>query len=226
MYSLKIKDLPLEERPREKLIKYGSKNLTNSELLAIILGNGSKKQNVLHLSRDLLEKSNIKKLARKRISYLKKTFGIGEVKACKIVACFELGRRLSSFKECKNQTINQAKDLVKVIQAEMNNLKKEHLKCVFLNSRKRMIKEETIFIGTLDSSVIHPREIFKAAIEESAAAIIIIHNHPSGDIMPSDEDIIITEQIVETGKIIGIEVLDHIIIADGKYFSFKEMGYF
>lgn len=225
-YKLRIKDLPLEERPRERLVKHGPKTLSNSELLAIILRSGSKKENILELSKKILKENNIKSLSRKRITSLKNNSGIGEAKACQIIACFELGRRLAAFKEQSNPIIHNAKDIVKVFMVEMSSLKKEHFKGIFLDSRKRIIKDETIFIGSLNASIIHPREIFQVALEEGAAAVILLHNHPSGNPKPSDEDIEITKQLNKAGDILGIEVLDHIIIGNKRYFSFREKGYF
>lgn len=225
-YKLKIKDLPLEERPRERLIKYGPKALSNSELLAIILRNGSKKENVLELSKRLLKADNIKSLSRKRINSLKNNLGIGTAKACQIIACFELGRRLAAFKETSNPMINNVQDIAKIFMVEMSSLRKEHFKGIFLDSRKRIVKDETIFIGSLNASIIHPREIFQVALEEGSAAVILLHNHPSGNPEPSDDDISITKQLVKAGEILGIEVLDHIIIGNKKYFSFREKGYF
>ena len=220
--QLTIKDLPLEERPREKLIKYGPGVLTNAELLAIILGNGSKRENVLELSKNLLKENNLKSLSRKRVNALMRIFGVGQSKSCQIVSCFELGRRLASFKNPRSNSINNVGDVVKLFSPDMSSLKKEHFKGIFLDSRKRIIKDETIFIGSLNASIIHPREIFQAAFEEGAAAIILLHNHPSGDPKPSDDDIEITKQLVKAGEILGIEVFDHIIIGHNRYFSFKE----
>ena len=225
-YKLKIKDLPLEERPRERLIKQGSKALSNAELLAIILRNGSIMENVLDLSKKLLNIYNLKSLSRKRVNKLKTVFGIGEVKACQIIAAFELGRRLASFTDNKKQKIESAKDIARIFIPEMSSLKKEHFKGIYLDSRKRIIEEETIFIGNLNSSVVHPREVFQVALAEGAAALILLHNHPSGDPTPSEEDIKVTEELVECGKILGIEVLDHIIIGNRSYVSLKEKGYF
>ena len=225
-YKLKVKDLPLEERPRERLIKYGLKALSDYELLAIILINGSKKDNVIELAKKILKENNIKALSRKRINHLKKNLGIGEAKACQIAACFELGRRLASFKDEPSPVINSAADISKIFTAEMSSFKKEHFKGIFLDSRKRLIKDETIFIGTLNASITHPREIFQAALEEGAAAVILLHNHPSGNPDPSDDDIEVTKQVVNAGEILGIDVLDHIIIGNKKYFSFREKGYF
>ncbi len=219
-----IKKLPPDERPREKLIKYGPRTLTNSELLAIIISTGSKKENVLALSNKLFGKYNLKSLSKLKIGSLKKQLGIGDAKACKIIACFELGKRLSSFKETKRPVIKSAKDIAKLFIHDMGSLEKEHFKGIYLDTRKRIIKEETIFIGSLNESVVHPREIFKPALDESAAAIILLHNHPSGDPSPSSFDIKITEELVKAGNLLGIEVLDHIIIGGKKYISLKEKG--
>lgn len=217
MYKLKIKDLPLEERPRERLVRKGPKSLSNAELLAIILRNGSNKENVLELSKRVLNNYNLKSLSRKRINILKKQFGIGEVKACQIIACFELGRRLAAYNEDKYPKISSIRDVVNLVTPEMSNLKKEYFVGFYLDSRNRVLRKETIFIGSLNATVIHPREIFKIAIAESAAKIILVHNHPSGDPSPSQEDIKITEQLVNSGKIIGIELVEHIIIGANKY---------
>lgn len=226
VYKLSIKDIPQEERPRERLVKYGPSTLTNPELLAIILRSGSKRENVIELSKRLLEKDNIKSLSRKRINRLKNNMGIGEAKACQIIACFELGRRLAAFKDKTSPIIKNARDIVRMFIVEMSSLRKEYFKCIFVDSRKRIIKEETIFIGSLNASIVHPREVFHAALEEGAAGIILIHNHPSGSPQPSEDDIEITKQLVEAGKIMGIDILDHVIIGNKKYFSFREEGYF
>jgi DNA repair protein RadC len=219
---MRIKRLPVGDKPREKLIKHGSKILTNSELLAIILRTGNKKEDVLNLSNRLLKRYNLKSLSRIKISTLKKELGIGDAKACQITSCFELGRRLASFKENKKPTIRKAKDVAKLFIPEMSSLKKEHLKGIYLDSRKRIIKEETIFIGSLNESVIHPREIYQIALNEGAAALILLHNHPSGDPTPSDSDIKTTKILVKAGNLLGIDLLDHIIIGENKYISFRE----
>ncbi len=221
-----MKDLPKEERPRERLILKGPKALSNTELLCLILGTGSKKYNVIELSKRLLQENNIKDLSMRGVNFLKSHFGIGKAKACQIIACFELGRRLSVFQEKQKNRINNAQDIANLLFAEMSYLKKEHFKGVFLDSRKRIIKEKTIFIGTLNASIVHPRDIFRAALEESAAAIILVHNHPSGDPCPSEEDIQITNDLRKAGRLLGIEVLDHIIIGNRNFFSLRENNYF
>ncbi|MCH8945751.1 MAG: DNA repair protein RadC [Nanoarchaeota archaeon] len=221
---MKIKSLPIEERPREKLIKNKPETLSNSELLAIILGTGNKNENAINVANKLFSKYNVKFLSRLSIGTLKKELGIGNAKACQIVACFELGRRLSKFKEDKKRPIKNAKDIAKIFIPEMGSLKKEHFKGIYLDSKKRILKEETIFIGSLNESVIHPREIFQIALNENAAALILIHNHPSGNPKPSIQDIEITKELVKSGDILGIPVLDHIIIGSNKYVSLREKG--
>jgi len=221
---MKIKSLPTDSRPREKLIKHGPTSLSDSELLAIILRTGNKKENVLSLSNKLFSKFDIKKLSRARISNLKKSLGIGDAKACQILACFELGRRLAKFKEYKNAIVREAKDAAKIFIPEMSSLKQEHFKGIYLDSKRRIIRTETLFIGSLNESVVHPREVFQIALEENAAALILVHNHPSGDPTPSSFDIEMTKGLVKAGEILGINVLDHIIIGAGKYFSLREKG--
>lgn len=215
--------IPSAERPREKLKASGPSALSDRELLAIILRTGTRKEDVLNMSNSLLHTFNLKQLSRARISALQNILGIGEVKACQIAACFELGRRLARFRE-KQISIRTAKDIAGILQEEMRSLHKEHLCAVFLNAKRRIMKIENVFIGSLDESVIHPREIFRAAMEESAAAIILVHNHPSGDPTPSSFDIESTRQIINAGKIIGIPIIDHVIIGDSSYISMLEEG--
>lgn len=218
---MKLKALPSEERPREKLIKHGPRFLTNSELLAIILGTGNKEENVLSLSNRILHKHNIKSLSRINLNKLTDEMGIGLAKSCQISACFELGRRVSAFKE-KNSSVKNAKDLVILFGPEMNSLKQENFKVVLLDPRNKIIKEQTIFTGSFNESLINPREIFKFALEESADSIILIHNHPSGDSNPSMPDIETTQEILKAADILKIPLIDHIIIGGNNYFSFKE----
>ena len=218
-----IKDLPKEERPRERLIKFGSENLSNAELLAIIIGTGSTKENVLNLANRLLTKYDIKKLSQISTTELKKIIGIKDAKACQIIAAFELGRRLSTSKNFKKQ-ITMPSDIANLFMSRMQDLRKEFLKGVYLDSKCKIIKYETISVGGLNTNIIHPRDVFKTAILEDAVGIILVHNHPSGDPTPSSDDIKLTVKLKETGKLIGIELLDHIIIGDNRYVSFKERG--
>lgn len=221
---MNFKSLPEKDKPREKLIVKGAESLTDSELLAIILGTGNKKEDVLTLSNNILQKSDLKKLSRTSISALEKNLGIGKAKSTQIAACFELGRRLNQSKKDITQ-IKKAKDVADLLIPEMQALDKEHLKVIFLNTRHSIIKVETVFIGTLNESTIHPREIFQRALEERAAAIILVHNHPSGDPTPSESDIETTHAIIKAGNTLDIQVLDHIILADTKYLSLREKGF-
>ena len=215
-----IKELPKEERPRERLIKYGPKALSSTELLAIIMRTGTHKENVKDLATRLLKQYNLPGLAHASIIELKKTLGIGDAKACQISACFELGRRLLTYES--HPIIRTPKDIETLFMSEMRYLRKENFKGVYLDAKNRMIMEETIFMGTLDVNIVHPREIFKIALSVSAAGVILVHNHPSGDPNPSSDDVELTKRMVNAGKLMGINVLDHIVLGDGNYISLRE----
>ncbi len=211
-----------KELPREKLIKNGPQSLSDSELVAILLEKGVKGNNVFNISKQVVKKYSLKELSELGIKKLSSIPGIGTAKACRIAASFELGKRLS-LKSDFSPEITCAADVYDI----MKNLKyenQEHFIVLFLDTRKRLIRKKTLFIGTLDSTIIHSREIFNNAIKESSSSIILVHNHPSGDPMPSQEDIIITEQIKKAGDIIGIPVLDHVIIGNNRFISLKEIN--
>jgi DNA repair protein RadC len=196
--------------------------MTNYELLAILLGTGTKDENVVEVSKRITLKYNLKELSSLGVSRLSKEAGIGSVKASQLVSCFELSRRLSLFHAEKKSIISSSDDIASVLIPRMSILEKETFIAVYLNTRRQIIKQETIFIGTLNESVVHAREIFKKAIEVGAAAIIVAHNHPSGDPTPSDADISVTKELIQSGEIIGISIIDHIIIGDNSYWSLKE----
>ncbi len=221
MRQLKIKDFPRVERPREKLIYYGPARLSNSELLAIILRSGKKGENVVDLANKILKKYKTENLPNLPYDALKGFPGIGPAKACEIVACFELGRRL--LKDKKAQLYLSPKDVWQELRDIRNN-KKEHFITFYLDTRNQEIKREVISIGLLNASLVHPREVFEPAIKHLAAQIILAHNHPSGDSEPSEDDLGINKRLVEAGKILGIEVIDHIIVTKNGYLSFKEKG--
>jgi DNA repair protein RadC len=225
-YKVRITDLPLDERPRERLIKFGAESLSNAELLAIILRTGTQSDNVINLSNRILKDYTLPQLSRANVSELSKIHGIKTAKATQIAAAFELARRLESHSDKPKPKIKTQEDAYKLIAPKLRNLKKETFKALYLDTKNQLIKMETISIGSLDASVVHPREVFKKAIQESAAAIILAHNHPSGDPEPSPEDIELTKRLLESGNLIGIEVLDHIIVGDGEYVSLKEKGGF
>jgi len=216
---VKIKDLPKIDRPREKLEKYGPERLSDSELLAILLRTGSEGINVVELAGKILKKFSGIGLAKVSAKELKNTFGLGSAKACEIVACFELGRRLLQNK--KSSLILSPKDVWNELKDIRDN-KKEHFVIFFLDSRNQEIKREIISVGSLNANLVHPREVFEPAVRHLAAQIILAHNHPSGDPEPSEDDLVVTKRLIEAGKILGIEVVDHVIISNLNSFSFKE----
>lgn len=218
---MKIKDLPKIDRPREKMEKYGPEKLSNSELLAILLGTGSKGVNVVELANKILKKFSSDGLSVANFEELKNTFGLGSAKACEILACFELGRRL--LKDKKSVLILSPEKVFEELRDFRNN-KKEHFVVFYLDARNQEIKREVVSIGTLNANLVHPREVFESAIKNNSVQIIVAHNHPSGDAEPSEDDLAITKKLVESGKILGIEVLDHIIIVKDGWVSLKEKG--
>lgn len=216
---MKIKDLPKIERPREKLIKYGSEKLSNDELLAIILGTGVKGVNAIDLSKKLIKHFGQEKFIRVTFDELSNLSGVGKTKACRIIAAFELGKRLITGK--KTSFIMKPKDVWNEL-AEIRGSRKEHFVVFYLNIRNQVIQKETVSIGILNTSLVHPRELFEPAIKHLAAQILISHNHPSGDCSPSDEDMELTKRLIEAGKILGIEIIDHVIVSAFKFYSLKE----
>ena len=216
-----IKELPRIERPREKLIHYGPGKLSNSELLAIILRSGTKTENVIELSNKILKRFSANELPNLNFNDLKDYPGLGPAKACEIIACFELGKRL--LKDKKAGIYLKPRDVWEELR-DLRPNKKEHFVIFFLDSRNQEIKREIISIGSLNANLVHPREVFEPAVRNLAAQIILAHNHPSGDPEPSEDDLIITKRLVEAGKILGIEVIDHIIVSKDGFFSFKDKG--
>ncbi len=215
----KIKDIPRIERPREKLQKYGPGKLSNSELLAILLGTGIKGVNVIELANKILKNFGSGRLADLPFGELEKFPGLGPAKACEIVACFELGKRLL---KDKKTVLLLSPEAVWQEMKDIRNHKKEHFMVFYLDTRNQMIEREIISIGSLNANLVHPREVFEPAIKNLAAQIIIAHNHPSGDTEPSQDDIEITKRLVEAGKILGIEIVDHIIVSRKGFLSFSE----
>jgi len=226
--KLTVKELPLDDRPREKLLLRGAQSLSDAELVAILLRTGKKGKSVIEIARELIiSEGNLAMIATKSVDSLQKISGIGKDKAATIAAAFELSRRvLSQPKWFSNKKITSPQDIAEIFIPILRDDNKEKFIVVCLNSANKIIKHETISIGNLNSSVVHPREIFKVAIDNSSASIILIHNHPSGNPEPSNEDIRITKKIVETGKIMDIPVFDHLIIAGETYTSFVEKRLF
>jgi DNA repair protein RadC len=226
--KLTVKELPLDDRPREKLLLRGAQSLSDAELVAILLRTGRKGKSVIEIARELISsEGNLAMLATKTVDSLQKISGIGKDKAATIAAAFELSRRiLSQPKWFSNKKITSPQNVAEIFIPILRDDSKEKFIVVCLNSANKIIKHETISVGNLNSSVVHPREVFKVAIDNSSASIILIHNHPSGNPEPSNEDIRITKKIVETGKIMDIPVFDHLIVAGETYTSFIEKRLF
>lgn len=220
-YVFKIKDMPAEDKPREKLLKYGPEALTVSELVAVVLASGTKKEDVMSMASRIIRDYGERSLSnQKKADMLAKELQIPIVKALQIVACAELGRRFFDRREHGNPIIRTAKDVYEYLK-DLRTLPKEHLRGLYLNTHHRLIHDEVISIGTINSNLIHPREVFKPAIEYGAAAVILAHNHPSGIVTASAADIDITNRVIETGRIIGIPLVDHIIIGKNKFASIQ-----
>lgn len=227
MTTLHMKELPIDDRPREKLINNGAPALTNSELLAILIGSGTQEKSALDIARDLTADNGIlKNIALVHdVKELAKTKGLGRAKAAIIIAALELGRRIASAEPLVRASITSPEDGVALLMPRLRYESKEHFLVVLLNSKNKVLDIEQISEGSLNSSVVHPREVFAPAVLHHAAAILTAHNHPSGDPTPSKEDKDLTNTLAQAGKYMGIPILDHIIIGDAKYFSFKEHSY-
>lgn len=223
--GLTIKDIPVDDRPRERLIKYGPEVLSNAELLAILLRTGTKSENAISIANRVMGcGEGIKFLASCTVQELSSIKGIGSAKASQIMAAVELGKRIRGYRSNKKNKIGSPGDAADMIMDDMRYLKKEHLRVLFLDTKNQVIEAKDLSIGSLNASVVHPREIYSEAIRKSSSSIIICHNHPSGDPTPSQEDINITKRLNEVGKLVGIDLLDHLIIGDGCYISLKEKG--
>lgn len=224
MSNILIKQIPKEERPRERLIKYGAKNLSTEDLIAIILKTGTKDLSSKYLAGEVLKLvKDISDLRYLSLGKLINISGIGAVKAIELLAAIELGRRVYDERTLDNNLkCNSAEKIYKYFSSELKGLNQECFYCLYLDNHKKLIDKKLLFKGTLNKSLIHPREIFKEAYLSSAAGIICIHNHPSGNVIPSTEDINITNMLVKIGKLQGIPVIDHIIIGNNNYYSFYE----
>lgn len=216
-----IKELPEFERPREKLIERGTKALKKEELLAIILRTGLKGKNAIEVANDILEKYGNKKLLDVSYEELRNIRGVGPTKAVQILAAIELGSRLFKEKSEKEVYVNSSQDVIKETEHIKEN-KKENFVVLYLDARNKLIYKETVSIGSLNANLVHPREVFEPAVRHLAAQIVLAHNHPSGDPEPSEDDLVITKRLMEAGKIMGIEINDHIIVTKNGFFSFKE----
>lgn len=222
-YSPMIRDLPSTERPRERLRDYGASALSNVELLAIILRTGSTGVNVLDLARNLLATHDgLSGLARANLPELQKLKGLGFAKACDLKAALEIGRRLAAEHPTDRSCVSSPQDVLNLLGTEMSLLEREHLRVIMLDTRNGVLGMPTIYAGNVNTSVIRVGELFREAIRFNAVAIVVVHNHPSGDPTPSAEDVAVTRLIVEAGKLLNIDMLDHIIIGGGRCVSLKE----
>lgn len=221
-----FKDIPKTERPREKILKNGARSLSNLELLALLLRTGTKEESVMLLAQRLLYTfDDLSFLKEATLEELQTVKGIGKGKAAELKAALELGRRLYTYKAEDKYTIRSPEDVADFVMEEMRFLKQEHFVVLALNTKNQILHKQTLFIGSLNSSIVHPREVFKEALRRSAASIICLHNHPSGDPSPSREDIDVTKRLAECGRLLGMEVLDHVIIGDETFISLKEKGH-
>jgi DNA repair protein RadC len=213
------------ERPRERLLQYGPQPLAEAELLGILLGKGTRKKTAIDLARELLDQyESLQKLFSRSPSELMKIKGIGSAKAASLSAAFELARRIQSQKDIPKASFKRSSDVANHYLPLMRDLRKEVFKVLLLNRANRLIKEVTISEGTLEASIVHPRDVFCEALLEPAAGVILIHNHPSGNPSPSEEDLRITKQLVEAGRLLGIKVYDHIILGGETYQSLADEG--
>ncbi len=224
-YHVTIKEMPENLRPRERLLADGAGNLSSIELLAIILGTGSRTCTAVELARQLLTYfGGLRELLAASVEELSALKGIGLAKATQVKAALELANRLSLVAAERTVTIKSPQDAAELLMDKMRHYDREHFVAVLLNTKNRVLAVETVSIGHLNASLVHPREIFKSAIKRSASGIIVAHNHPSGDPEPSQEDILVTKRLKDVGEIIGIDILDHLVIGDREFVSFKERG--
>jgi DNA repair protein RadC len=226
--SFTIHDLPVPERPRERLQKFGAESLSAQEILALILGRGIAGESVMVTAQRLLSRfSNLGGIAGASVEELSQVKGIGLAKASQIKASFELANRLESSSEAlEKPLVKTPEDVANLVKGRLKGKKKEHFLAILLDTRSHLIRVSEISVGSLDASIVHPREAFKEVISASAASVIFVHNHPSGDTAASEDDIKLTKRLAEVGEVMGIDVLDHVIIGDNKYLSLKREGLF
>lgn len=226
--SYTIKDLPISERPREKLYSYGVESLSNAELLAIIIRTGHQDDTAIDLAQSILNLDNkgLPFLSSVKLEQLTEVRGIGKCKAAQILAAIEIGKRVNRWRSDDKVKVTSPMIIANLMMDEMRYLDKEYFNIALLDTKNQILSIENISIGTLNASIVHPRDVFSIAIKKNANSIILIHNHPSGDPQPSNEDINITHRLSDVGDLVGIKVLDHIIIGDNRYISFKEKNLF
>ena len=219
-----IKQIPKEDRPYERLINLGVESLSNEELLAIIIKSGTKNESSKDIAKKLLsDLGGIKKLNEITFESLKKYNGIGNVKACNIIATIELAKRINNeVDNIKNIKLTSSELVFKYYKEKLGMKKQEYFYAVYLDNSKKIIEDKLLFIGTINYSLVHPREVFKEAYLNGASAIICVHNHPSGNVIPSKQDYDVTNNLISVGKVLGIKIVDHVIISSNNYYSFLE----
>ena len=225
--AIMVRDLPEDERPREKLVHYGPASLSTAELLAILLRTGTRAESVLRVAENVLARykdAGIAAMVHASQAELSAIHGVGPSKAAAIMAAVELGRRLSQKSAERVEVIHGPEDAAQFAMPHFRHEQKEHFAVLLLNMKNRILAMQEVSVGSLSASIVHPREVFQAAVRYAAAAMILLHNHPSGDPNPSKEDIAVTQRLVKAGKIMDIPVLDHVILGDGRFISLKEKG--
>ncbi|WP_059103920.1 RadC family protein [Shouchella shacheensis] len=224
--AMLIRDVPNSERPRERLQREGARALSNQEIVAILLRTGTREQSALGLAGTVLSQfQTLTKLKEASLHELRAVSGIGLAKAVELSAAMELGRRVHAEQNGERMVIHSPEDAANVVMDELRTLTQEHFVALYLNTKNHVMKQHTLFIGSLNASIVHPREVFKEALRYSSASVICLHNHPSGDPTPSKEDIQVTKRLGEAGKVLGIPLLDHVIIGDRRFISLKERGF-
>lgn len=219
-----LKSWPVNERPRERLLQQGAGSLSDAQLLAIIIRNGEGGRTALDLGRELLEKfGDLAGISRAGVGEIRSVRGIGPAKAAEIKAAFELGRRQQK-PALAGASFCASSDVAGYFLPRLKDARREEFRCLLLDTKNRVIRDETVSIGSLTASLVHPRDTFTSAVRESAAAVIFVHNHPSGDVRPSQEDILLTKRLVQAGELLGIRVLDHVIVGNDGHFSFRDNG--
>lgn len=226
-YSTAIKELPSDDRPRERLQTFGPDSLSNAELLAILLGGGFQNVSALELAQRLLNSSSsLIDLSGKELDELTQHKGIGSAKGCTLVAAFEIGRRIAASSPEKNFTISSPEQAASRLMPKYGSRKQEHVGILALDTKNKIIREVIITVGTLNGSMIHPREVFRPALQANSSSILLFHNHPSGDPTPSEKDLEVTKRLFEAGKLMGIDLVDHLILSHNRFVSLKKQNLF
>ncbi|MBQ9014716.1 MAG: DNA repair protein RadC [Firmicutes bacterium] len=223
---MKLNELPIWEKPREKLLRDGKDTLSNAELLAILLHTGTASKSAMDLAGEILsmDGGGIRSLAEASPEELGRIDGLGDAKICSVLAAVELGRRIAAAPGPQREDATNSDEIARRYMHSMRHYKKEHFICLMINSRGGIIEEKEISVGDISSTSANPREVFTDAIRRSAGCVLFLHNHPSGDATPSEEDVATTRRLMEAGSILGIPVLDHIVIGDGEYVSMRGIG--